>query len=80
MKVSLGIKEGEQKHFADVFFNPLVVDEAVVESMPQYVIILKLDILPAGVELDLAISDINTGKERGLDGIAVELLQRRVRV
>lgn len=41
IKISQGIMEGQQKHFTDVFFNPSMVNEAVVESMPEYDIILE---------------------------------------
>ena len=62
-----GIMGHWKEHFTDLFFNPSVIDEAAVDSIPQRVLIEELDAVPTREE---------KGKAPGLDGIPVELLQK----
>lgn len=60
-----------QEHFTNLFFIPSVVDETAIDSIPQYALIVELDVLPSRLETDLDINQINTAKALGLDGIPV---------
>ena len=71
-----GITGRWKEHFTDLYFNPSVVNDAAVDSIPQSVLIEELDAVPIGEETDLSIKQINAGKALGLDGIPVELLQK----
>ena len=69
-----GIMKRWTEHFADLFFNPSDVDESAIDSIPQCDIIPDLMVLPTLEEVKLSITQVNTGKAPGLDGIPVELL------
>ena len=75
IKDPVSILQRWQEHFTDLFDNPSVVDENVIESLPQCDIILRMDRLPTLDEVKLAIKQINSGKAPGLDGLPVELLK-----
>lgn len=62
------------EHFQDLFFNPSVVDDDAVDSIPQRELYPELDMEPSLGEVVACIKQINTGKSPGLDGIPVELL------
>ena len=76
IKDSSGIMKRWKEHFGDLFYNPSVVDNTAVESIPQRDLIVELDAVPTREESDLSIKQINAGKAPGLDGIPVELLQK----
>ena len=63
-----------KEHFGKLFFNPSVVDEQVINSLPQETIINILEADPTLQEVSDALSQVNKGKAPGLDGITVELL------
>ena len=44
-----------KEHFADLFFNPSVVDEEVVDGLPQQDILHHMDCKPTNEEVVLAI-------------------------
>lgn len=74
IKDSTGIMNRWKEHFGKLFFNPSVVDEQVINSLPQETIINILDADPTIQEVSDALSQVNKGKAPGLDGITVELL------
>lgn len=63
----------EPNHFRDLFFNPLVVDHSIIESLPQLDIDFSLDKEPVFEEILARIAQVNMGKARGLDGISIEI-------
>ena len=58
-----------REHFADLFFNPSVIDENIINSLPQ----LTMDQLPSVVEVVTAMMKIKAGKAPVC--IPIELLQ-----
>ena len=63
-----------KEHFGKLFFNPSVVDEQVIKSLPQETMFNIFEADPTLQELSDALSQVNKGKAPGLDGITVELL------
>ena len=51
-----GIMQRWKEHFADLFFNPSVVDEEVVDGLPQQDILHHMDCKPTNEEVVLAIN------------------------
>ena len=70
-----GIMKRWKEHFTDLFFNPSVVDETVIDSLPQRDLLHRMDRIPSLDEVKSSIKQINSGKAPGLDGIPVELLK-----
>ena len=64
-----------QEHFKDLFHNPSLIDEEVLESIPQTEIKHALDTPPNLAEVELVVKQINSRKAPGIDGIPVEMLQ-----
>lgn len=60
-------------HFIDLFFYSSVVDEATIESIQQYDLIVELNILPSRVETDLV---IRSTQVKHLVWLAYQLLQQ----
>ena len=56
-----------KEHFADLFFNPSVVDEEVVDGLPQQDILHHMDCKPTNEEVVLAINSVYKRKKRALD-------------
>ena len=56
------IVERWHEHFRDLFYNPSVVDEAVIEGLPQFDMKHTLDRTPTIEEVDKALAQIKTGK------------------
>ena len=51
-----------REHFADLFFNPSVIDENIINSLPQLDTLHHMDQLPSVVEVVTAIKKIKAGK------------------
>ena len=51
-----------QEHFRDLFYNPSVVDEAVIEGLPQLEMKHSMDNAPTMEEVDKAVTQIKNGK------------------
>ena len=62
-----------KEHFADLFFNPSVIDENVINSLPQLDTLFHMDQLPSVEEVVAAMKKIKTGKAPVC--IPIELLQ-----
>ena len=69
------IIERWQEHFRDLFFNPSVVDESVIDNLPQLEIKHHMDRIPTLEEVDKAVNQINSGKAPV--HIPVELIKTR---
>ena len=67
------ILERWREHFADLFFNPSVIDENVINSLPQMNTLHHMDLLPTVDEVVKAIKKIKAGKAPVC--IPIELLQ-----
>ena len=65
MKETEAITGRWEEHFTYLFFNPSVVDDAAVDSLPQRDLIEELDGVPTREETDLSIKQINAGKAPG---------------
>ena len=70
-----GIRDRWKEHFTNLFFNPSVVDNEVIDNLLQEDILTHMDNPPSLDEVKDVIKQINTGKAPGLDGIPVELLR-----
>ena len=70
-----GIMARWTEHFKDLFYNPSVVDEDIINGLPQREIIAEMMTIPDLEEIKTTIRKVNTGKAPGLDGIPVELLR-----
>ena len=73
LKDSTSIQDRWTEHFSDLFFNPSIVDNNVIQNLPQYTILNDMAIPPTKVEVVKAIKKINTGKAPGLDGLYVDV-------
>ena len=73
-----GIMGRWKKHFTDLFFNPSVIDEAAVDSIPQRNLIEELDAVPTREETDQSIKQINASKAPGLDGYKKKVKRSRL--
>ena len=62
------------EHFTDLFYNPSVINENVINNLPQKDIILEMMDHPSIEEIQKTIKQINTGKAPGFDGIPIEVL------
>ena len=67
------IRERWREHFAGLFFNPSVIDESVISSLPQLDILHHMDRLPSVDEVVSAMKKIKAGKAPVC--IPTELLQ-----
>ena len=63
------------EHFTNLFFIPSIVDDAALDSIPQWNCIYSLDQETSLDETINSVKQINIGKAPGLDGIPVELLR-----
>ena len=61
------------EHFTDLFYNPSVVNNEVINNLYQNNIILEMANIPTK-EVLKALKHVNTGKNPDFDGIYVELL------
>lgn len=75
IKDPAGITQRWHVHFSDFFFNPSVVNDAAIDSLPQHDINHLMDLTPTIDEVRLSLKQLNSGKAPGLDGIPTELLQ-----
>ena len=57
------------EHFSELFYNPSVVNKEVIENLHQNDIILEMSVPPSREEIFKAISEVNTGKTPGFDGV-----------
>lgn len=73
-KDPLAIRNRWGEHFSNLFHNPSVVDNSVIESLNQNEILYHMGDVPSLEEVSKSIASINTGKAPGLDGLPVELL------
>jgi hypothetical protein len=71
---SKGIMNRWQEHYQDLFHNPSVVDQTVIESLPQFDVVTEMDDAPSIEEVTTSLKQMNTGKAPGLDGIPTEVL------
>ena len=62
-----------REHLADLFFNPSVIDENIINSLPQLDTLQHMDQLPSVVEVVTAMMKIKAGKAPVC--IPIELLQ-----
>jgi hypothetical protein len=69
-----GIMKRWTEHFTDLFYNPSVINENVINNLPQKDIILEMMDHPSIEEIQKTIKQINTGKAPGFDGIPIEVL------
>ena len=51
-----------QEHFQDLFYNPSVVDESVIDNLPQFEIKHRMDRIPTLEEVDIAVKQLSSGK------------------
>ena len=63
------------EHFTDLFDNPSVVDEDIINGLPLSEIIDEMMFKPTLDDIKKTIKEVNTGKAPGLDGIPVEILR-----
>ena len=61
------------EHFTDLFYNPSVIDDSVVNSLPRKDINHDVMDRPTISEIRITIKELNTGKAPGFDGIPVEV-------
>ena len=64
-----------EEHFTDLFHNPSIVNQKIIDSLPQCNIVHNMDRQPTSDEVRQAIKQINSGKAPGRDGIPVDLLK-----
>ena len=62
------------EYFSDLFYNPSVVDDDVIKSLPRRNVIPEMSTIPLIYEVRSALEKINPGKAPGLDGIPIEVL------
>ncbi len=62
IKDSSKILERWWEYFCELFYNPFVVDEAVIEGLPQLEMKHSMDNAPTMEEVDKAVTQIKNGK------------------
>ena len=75
IKDAEGIMTRWTEHFTDLFDNPSVIDESVINGLPQKDIIVEMMTDPTIDDIRSTIKEVNIGKAPGFDGIPVELLR-----
>ena len=70
-----GIMTRWTEHFTDLFYNPSVTYDSVINSLPQKDINHEIMDQPTISEIRRIIKEVNTGNAPGLDRIPVEALR-----
>ena len=73
IKDKTAIRERWREHFSQLLNRPSLVDQTVLDHIPQRPIIEELDNAPSMEEVQKAIKQMSSGKAPGRDGIPAEV-------